>query len=50
VCVPAGDHVVRFEYRPLSLYVGVIVSIVGWLSVLALLLLGFMRDRRARSV
>lgn len=32
VCVPPGDHVVHYEYRPLSLLVGVLLSAVGWLS------------------
>lgn len=31
ICVPAGEHTVRFEYRPLSLYIGVAISAVGWL-------------------
>ncbi len=34
VCVPAGDHTVRFEYEPTSLYAGVAVSGFGWLSLL----------------
>jgi len=31
VCVPAGDHVVRFDYRPTSLLIGVLLSALGWL-------------------
>jgi hypothetical protein len=30
VCVPPGQHTVKFEYRPLSFYVGVILSAAGW--------------------
>jgi hypothetical protein len=34
VCVPSGNHVVRFEYRPISFYVGLAVSGIGWLALL----------------
>lgn len=34
VCVPPGDHIVRFEYRPRSLYIGMLVSGAGWLMLL----------------
>ncbi len=43
VCLPAGDHTVRFEYRPLSLYVGVGISVVGWLVLAAVTLVTFIR-------
>jgi hypothetical protein len=33
VCVPAGAHRVRFEYRPTALVVGVVVSGAGWLAL-----------------
>jgi hypothetical protein len=33
VCVPAGDHTVRFEYRPMSLYAGLSLTITGWLAL-----------------
>lgn len=33
VCVPAGEHVVQFVYRPMSLILGVILTVVGWLVV-----------------
>jgi hypothetical protein len=33
VCVPAGAHTVQFIYRPLSLIIGVILTVVGWLVV-----------------
>ncbi len=34
VCVPPGEHTVRFDYRPLSLVLGVAVSALGWLLVM----------------
>ncbi|MCC7447132.1 MAG: YfhO family protein [Anaerolineae bacterium] len=37
VCVPGGDHTVRYEYRPIMLYGGVSVSVAGWLVVLVLI-------------
>jgi hypothetical protein len=42
IAVPAGSHVVRFEYRPATLFVGVGVSF-GTLAVMGLVL---WRDRR----
>lgn len=46
VCVPAGEHSVRFFYRPQSLYIG------GWLSlggvILSFALLGGKRLRKRR--
>jgi hypothetical protein len=30
VCVPAGDHQVRFVYQPKTFVVGVMMSLVGW--------------------
>ena len=48
VCVPAGDHVVRFEYRPLSLYIGMIISAISWLAVLVLAIIGFRQQRRPK--
>jgi hypothetical protein len=49
VCVPAGDHVVRFEYRPLSLYIGMIISAISWLAVFVLGITGLWRTRRATN-
>jgi hypothetical protein len=48
VCVPTGDHTVKFEYRPLSIVIGMIITAVSWL---ALLLFGVSRlaFRRRRS-
>lgn len=34
VCVPAGEHEVRFSYQPLAWQIGGGVSLVGWLLVL----------------
>ncbi len=36
VCVPAGAHTVTFTYRPLSLIIGVILTVIGWLVVIVL--------------
>jgi hypothetical protein len=38
VCVPAGDHTVRFEYRPMSFFTGVACTAIGWLLWLILAL------------
>ncbi len=43
VCVPSGEHTVRFEYRPISLYVGLAISAIGWVT---LLLMALIRSRR----
>ena len=36
VAVPAGEHVVRFEYRPRSLFIGAVVSIATVLTIMGL--------------
>ena len=47
VVIPAGEHVVRFEYRPRSFYVGAIISV---LSVVALVLMAaFASIRSSKS-
>jgi Bacterial membrane protein YfhO len=33
VCLPAGSHRVRFEYRPTLFFVGAAISVVGWLAL-----------------
>ncbi|MCA0457798.1 MAG: YfhO family protein [Chloroflexi bacterium] len=33
VCVPAGEHTVTFVYRPMSLILGLALTVVGWLVV-----------------
>ncbi|MGF1507860.1 MAG: hypothetical protein ACFB51_22465, partial [Anaerolineae bacterium] len=35
VCVPAGASTVRWAYRPLSVYVGAAVSVVGCVLIAA---------------
>jgi hypothetical protein len=40
VKVPAGKHVVRFDYRPKSFYAGVAISLVGLLAFAMLLAFG----------
>lgn len=41
VCVPPGSHTVTYEYRPLSLLIGLAVSAVGWLVLIALSLISW---------
>jgi len=36
VCVPDGAHQVRFEYQPRAFWIGVLISVVGWLSIIAI--------------
>ncbi len=45
VCVPAGAHTVTFTYRPLSLIIGVILTMCGWIVVGVIWLIG---KRQAR--
>ena len=45
VCVPAGDHVVDFAYRPLSFFIGVGVSAAGWLIWFALMIWWIIRRK-----
>ena len=45
VCVPAGEHTVRFDFRPLSIVAGVVVSAAGWLVWLAAMVIGWRRKR-----
>src|SRR5207248_5438772 len=49
ICVPSGDHMVLFEYRPRSLYIGLAISIVGWLALTILMITGLFVRRRATS-
>ncbi len=46
VCVPAGDHVVTFAFRPAALYVGMVISAIGWLAVLILAIIGYRKYRQ----
>jgi len=36
VMVPAGEHTVRFEYRPRSFYLGAAISLISILLLIAL--------------
>jgi len=47
VCVPPGAHTVRFEYRPRSLVVGVVMTAAGWLAWLIAVAVGWRRGRIA---
>ncbi len=47
VAVPPGDHIVRFVYRPRSLYTGAMIASVGLLTVLGFLA-GFRGYARSR--
>ena len=46
VAVPAGQHTVTFRYRPLSVLVGGLISLVSLLSVIAALVAAWVRSRR----
>lgn len=48
VLVPAGSHVVRFEFRPKSFYYGAAVSAMSFLA-LVLLVYGIRKSRRRVS-
>jgi hypothetical protein len=48
VAAPAGSHRIRFTYEPLSVYVGAVASVVGWLAIAALYLLDA-RGRKTRA-
>ncbi|MCI0711556.1 MAG: YfhO family protein [Chloroflexi bacterium] len=39
VCIPVGEHIVTFEYRPTLFYVGAAISTVTWLGLIGYLLL-----------
>lgn len=46
VRVPAGEHRVRFEYRPWSVRIGIAASVAGLAACLAWIVLGRRRLRR----
>jgi hypothetical protein len=48
VCVPVGEHHIRFDYQPRAFYTGVILSAAGWLTVGIIGLMMFVRARRRR--
>lgn len=39
VCIPVGEHIVTFEYRPIWFYVGATISTLTWLGLIGYLLL-----------
>jgi hypothetical protein len=45
VCVPSGEQTVRFDYRPLSLIVGLILSAGGWLAWVVLVGISWLKKR-----
>lgn len=45
VVVPTGRHVLTFEYRPSSLYCGAGMSILSWLALGLLAVIGLCRNR-----
>jgi hypothetical protein len=47
VRVPAGDSVVRFRYRPFSVYLGAVITLVTLLAILAAAAVGAWRQRPA---
>jgi len=49
VCVPAGDHTVRFEYRPRSVMLGAGLSVAGWAVLGVLMLFSLLRRRPASA-
>jgi hypothetical protein len=49
ICVPAGSHTVKFTYRPISFYAGVIVSGVGWVIWLVLVVIAWGKRFHLRS-
>jgi hypothetical protein len=48
VCVPAGAHTVRYEFRPTSFYAGVILTAAGW--AMWLVLVGWWYRRTLRPL
>ncbi len=43
VCVPPGDHVVHFAYRPTSIVIGMAISAVGWLIAGIIVIVALLR-------
>ncbi len=49
VCLPAGQHLIRFEYQPRTFYAGLVISATSW-AILGLIGgIGLMRRLRNRS-
>jgi hypothetical protein len=49
VAVPAGNHLVRFEYRPGRFYFGAVISATSVLFLFGLVLVAFFRNHRDRA-
>jgi uncharacterized membrane protein YfhO len=47
VRVPAGRHLVRFEYRPKMFYLGTAISVLTLLALIGILAVPFVKSRRA---
>jgi hypothetical protein len=48
VAIPAGRHVVKFEYRPASVLVGLIVTVISAIALIVLAVIGVVLVRRRR--
>jgi uncharacterized membrane protein YfhO len=46
VCLPPGDHHVRFEFQPRPFYAGVVISAVGWLALVVIGVIAALRWKR----
>lgn len=46
VVLPAGRDRIRFEYRPLSLYIGAWISGIGWIGVVAYVAINGLKRKR----
>lgn len=49
VAVPAGEHLVRFEFRPRSFYYGAVISLISLAALAALFFKGLADGRRRRA-
>jgi hypothetical protein len=50
VVVPAGRHVLEFDYRPASFSIGLLVTVISVLAAIALMVIPRVRLRRAQAV
>jgi hypothetical protein len=46
VVVPAGRHLLRFEYQPVSFYLGAAVSALSWTALTMVMIVGVFRRRK----